>query len=111
MKAKIFGNGSKYLLTIIDRTSRFLDAVPMPKATSENCCKALIEAWISRFGLPDSAVTDNGNTFTTNLWANLHKNLGTIVTYSPIYHPSTMGHIERTHRDINAGLKATLLQI
>ena len=83
----------------------------MPEATSKNCCNALITAWISRFGLPDSAVTDNGTTFMAKLWADLHKNLGTLVTYSPTYHPSTMGHIERVHRDIKVGLKAALIQM
>ena len=61
-------DGMRYLLTIICRTSRFVDAVPMPEATSLNCANALVKSWISRFGLPDRATSDNGTTFTSNLW-------------------------------------------
>ena len=60
---------------------------------------------------PNEIFCDNANTFTAKLWESLHKNLGTLVTYSPVYHPSTMGHIERTHRDIKVALKAALLQM
>ena len=42
----------RYLLTILDMTMRFIDAVPMPEATANNCAQALIDASISQFGLP-----------------------------------------------------------
>ena len=80
-------DGMRYILTILDRTTRFLDAVPMPEATSENCCRALIEAWISRFGLPDHATSDNGNTFTANLWSKLHQDWSRIPRYIYPYTP------------------------
>ena len=54
--------GHRYLLTILDRTTRWVEAVPMTEATSLNCCIALIEGWIQRFGLPQLATLDNGNT-------------------------------------------------
>merc|ERR1711951_64188 len=90
---------------------RFLDAVPMPVATAQSCSDALIRSWISRFGLPDQATSDNGTTFTAQLWSKLHEDLGTIVTYSPVYHPSSVGHIESQHRSLKASLKATLLKM
>ena len=41
-----------YLLTILDMTTQFIDAVPMPEATANNWAQALIDASISRFGFP-----------------------------------------------------------
>ena len=64
--------GSKYLLTVLDRTSRWFEAYPMSSATSSECCKAFIE-WVSRFGLCRSAVSDNGNTFVANLYRGIKK--------------------------------------
>ena len=48
----------RYLLTILDMTMRFIDAVPMPEATANNCAQALIDASISHFGLPACQATD-----------------------------------------------------
>ena len=103
--------GFAYILTIIDRTSRYVQAVPMTEATAESCCQAFIEGWTSQFGICREAVSDNGNTFIANLWKNMHEQLGTLVSYTPVYHSASLGHLERQHRDIKASLKAALLQM
>ena len=41
----------------------------------------------------------------------MHEDFGTLVTYSPVSHPASVGHIERAHRDIKVGLKANLHQM
>ena len=101
-------NGMRYLLTIVDRTTRFVDALPLPEANAANCCEAFVQHWVSRFGLPAKATTDNGNTFVSQIWAKLHETLGTIVTYTPLYHPASLGALERQHKDIKDSLKAVL---
>ena len=101
-------NGMKYLLTVIDRTSRFVDALPLPEATAANCCEAFVSQWVSRFGLPRTATTDNGNTFISHLWSQMHDQLGTVVTYTPVYSPASLGSLERQHKDIKASLRAVL---
>ena len=104
-------NGMRYLLTVLDRTSRWVAAYPLPEATSANCARAFIEQWIPIFGLPTSAICDNGNTFVANLWKDIHEKLGVIVSYTPVYHPSSLGHLERQHREIKNGLKSALLNM
>ena len=103
--------GQSYILTILDRTSRWVDAVPMAQATAEACVKAFTRSWIKTFGLPDECTTDNGASFVSKLWTKLHDDLGTIISYTPPLHPASLGHLERMHRDIKSGLKATLLQM
>ena len=100
--------GKKYLLTILDRTTRWIEAIPMPEATAENCCDAFIDGWIQRFGLPTVATSDNGNTFVSNLWKGVQKSLGVQVSYTPPYHSSSLGGVERQHKDIKDGLKTAL---
>ena len=56
--------GYKYLLAIIDRNSRWMEAFPMTSQTAENCATALMQ-WISRYGLPDTLVPDRGANFTS----------------------------------------------
>ena len=101
--------GQRYLLTVICRTSRWLDAIPMPDATAGNTCKAFIDHWIKHHGLPSKITSDNGKTFTSNLWRDINKQLNTIVAYTPIYSPSSLGSPERQHADLKNGLKATLV--
>ena len=103
--------GNSYILTILDRTSRWVDAVPMASATAEACSKAFIRSWVKTFGLCDMATTDNGPSFVSKVWAKVHENLGTIVSYTPPLHPSSLGHLERQHRDIKVGLKTALLDM
>ena len=59
--------GHRFLLTVLCRTSRWLEAYPMKAATASECAKGFLE-WTSRFGAPVVAVSDNGNTFVANLW-------------------------------------------
>lgn len=38
-----------YLLTIFDRTTRWVEAVPMPEASAWECCDAFLSRWVQRF--------------------------------------------------------------
>ena len=103
--------GMSYLLTIICRTTRYVDAVPMAQVTAEACAKAFLRSWVKNFGLPTEALCDNGAAFVSKLWAKVHDMLGTIVKYTPPQHPQSLGHLERQHRDLKASLKASLLSM
>ena len=59
--------GKQYLLTILDRTTRWIEAIPMEQATAASCSDAMLTGWIQRFGLPTVATSDNGNTFIAGL--------------------------------------------
>ena len=103
-------DGYKYLLTCLDRTSRWLECFPMASASSEECCKAFLE-WSSRYGLPSLAVSDNGNTFVSNLYKDIMSTFNVKVQFCPAYHAATNGAIERRHQTIKNSLKAALVDM
>ena len=39
-------NSYRFLLTIVDKTSRWVEAVPMEKATAASCATAFLEGWV-----------------------------------------------------------------
>ena len=68
--------GYSYLLTVIDRYSRWVEAIPLQSITALSCANALLRHWVARFGTPASIVTDRGRQFTSGLWLELCRLLG-----------------------------------
>ena len=102
--------GKKFLLTIVDRCSRWLEAYPLARDSAEEVCQAFIQ-WISRFGLCGAAFSDNGNSFISNLYNDILKKLGIEVKFSPAYHAATNGMVERKHQDLKNSLRAALVEM
>ena len=101
-------NGYRYLLTVTDRTSRWLEAYPLEKATSQACLMAFLQEYIPRFGVPLQAVSDNGPSFISGIWKGIHEALGTIVSYTPPLHPQSLGSLERQHKDLKSSFRSLL---
>ena len=68
--------GKSYLFTIIDRYTRWPEAIPMADATASSCAFALLSQHIARFGVPEDVTSDRGPQFTFALWSSLNTLLG-----------------------------------
>ena len=97
--------GYRYLLTIIDRNTRWPEAIPLRQQTADACTSGLI-SWVSRFGVPETIVSDRGANFTSKLWENLASALGTTVKHTTSYNPACNGLVERFHRSLKTALTA-----
>jgi hypothetical protein len=100
--------GMRYLFTVVDRFTRWPEAIPLPDSTAESCARALIRHWISRFGVPDDVTSDRGPQFTSHLWAELSKLFGIKSNTTTAYHPQANGMVERLHRQLKSAIKARL---
>ena len=89
--------GYNYLLTCIDRFTRWPEAIPIPDCTAPTVAQAFIDGWISRFGTPSTITTDRGAQFESSLWRQLTQLLGSKKIRTTAYHPSSNGLIERFH--------------
>ena len=98
--------GMQYLFTIIDRFTRWPEAIPMPDAKAVTCANALIRHWISRLGVPSDITSDRGPQFTSALWTELHRLLGISSHNTTAFHPQANGLVERLHRQLKASIKA-----
>ena len=100
--------GFTHLFTIVERTSRWPEAVPMSSTSAEDCARALISCWISRFGVPAKITSDRGAQFTSSLWAVLCSLLNISRSKTTSFHPQSNGLVERFHRSLKTSLRARL---
>ena len=100
--------GHSFVMTIIERSPRWVEVVPLTSTTATACADALVAGWISRFGVPAPVTTDRGVQFTSAVWAVLCKRLGIQHLTTTAYHPQANGLIERFHCQLKDSLRARL---
>jgi len=101
-------DGSTYIFTMVDRSTRWLEAVPLRNMEAKSCVEAFINTWVARYGVPEAVTSDRGRQFTSALWEGLCQNLQINHISTTAYHPQSNGLVERTHRQIKDALRARL---
>ena len=97
-------SGNRYIVTMIDKFTRYCMLVPVPDITALTVVKA-IDRWITTFGPPESILSDNGPQFISSIYRDYMKNHNNIkYKYTTTYHPQCNGQIERLHRWIKERL-------
>ncbi|XP_064101316.1 uncharacterized protein LOC135211982 [Macrobrachium nipponense] len=91
--------GNCYILSIVDRMSRFPEAIPIRNAKAKALVQHLI-AYFTRFGLPKTLQSDNGRNFTGKFFKDQMRNFGIKHITSTPYHPESQGVIERFHQTL-----------
>ncbi|GFO24403.1 retrovirus-related pol polyprotein from transposon [Plakobranchus ocellatus] len=98
--------GMTYLFTIIDRFTRWPEAVPLPDAHASTCATSLLHYWVGRFGVLQDITSDRGRQFTSSLWTQLNNLLGVEANTTTAYHPQANGMVEHLHQQLKTSLKA-----
>jgi hypothetical protein len=101
-----YSNNFNYIFTIIDRTSKWMEAIPLSETSTAACVKALTFTWISHFGVPETITSDRGLQFTSKLWFKLCEMLHISHRQPTAYHPESNGAVERLHRCLKDALRA-----
>ena len=83
----VSADGFLYIFTIIDRTTRWLEAVPLKEMSAATCSQVFFSHWVSRFGVPATVTSDRGTQFTSDTWQKLCKRLGIEHVTTTSYHP------------------------
>ena len=102
--------GFTHLLTMVDRTTRWLEAIPLSlsSTTSAEVTRAFITSWIARFGTPSDVTSNRSPQFTSELWTAVAEHLGVKLLRTTAYNPQANGLCERFHRAMKASLQASL---
>jgi hypothetical protein len=95
----------KYLFTIIDRSTRWVEAIPVKNMKAATIVDALVAGWVSRFGVPAVITSDRGVQFTSAVWEALCNRLHIQHITTTAFHPYSNGMVERCHCQLKDALR------
>lgn len=103
----VSGHPYRYVVTFVDRNTRWCEAQPVSSITAESIATAFVTAWFSRFGTPLYLTTDRGTQFESELFTHLSQIIGFTRLRTTSYHPQANGKVERFHRTLKTALVAS----
>lgn len=98
-------DGYRYVLTCIDRATRWMEAIPLKDTTAKDVAEAFVTEWISRYGIPEKVTADRGPQFAHTLWKEFTRLLGVDAINTTAYNPKANGVVERFHKTLKEGLR------
>lgn len=93
-------NGNKYILTIMDDLSRYMNAYPIPDQEATTITQVFIKQILGHHKTPKIILTDQGTNFTSTLFKKICKYFNIIKIQTTPYHPQTNGALERHHKPL-----------
>ena len=96
--------GHRYILTAVDFSTRYPEAVPLKGIETERVAEALVEIF-SRVGLPKEILSDRGSQFTSDLMKEICRLLSIKQLITSPYHPQCNGLVERFNGTLKMMLK------
>ena len=102
-RPKPTSRGYSYLLTILDRTTRWPETViPLQDIIAASCAGVFMTGWVTRFAVLLEMTSDRGRQFISSLWSEMARSLVTQLHRTTSYHPQPNGMVERFHRSLKA---------
>jgi len=92
-------HGNTILLVFVDKFSKWVELIPLRKATSTSLQNAFRERIMARFGAPKIFICDNGTQFTSNTFKKYLQDLGIRQQFTAPYTPQE-NPTERMNRTV-----------
>lgn len=87
--------GNEYIVFFIDLFTRWVEAFPTKDYESTTIGELFYNEVVSRYGCPESVITDQGSSLISKSAKNLYKALGIDKRQTTTYHPQSDGATER----------------
>ncbi|RMB89415.1 hypothetical protein DUI87_34206 [Hirundo rustica rustica] len=98
--------GKRYVLTMVEATTGWLETYPVPHATARNTILGLEKQILWRHGTPERIESDNGTHFKNSLINTWARERGIEWVYHIPYHAPAAGKVERCNGLLKTTLKA-----
>ena len=96
--------GHRYILTLVNYATRYPEAIPLKKVSSETIAKALVNMY-SRLGIPEEVLSDMGTQFVSECMQEVSRLLSTCQVSTTPYHPMCNGLVENFNGTLKTMLK------
>lgn len=100
--------GNRYILTITDYFTKWVEVFPVPDQTATTCAQLILNEIISRYGCPLSIHTDQGRNYESDLFHELCELLEIKKTRTSPKNPKANGQVERFNRTLISMIKSYL---
>jgi hypothetical protein len=98
--------GSNCILVVVDKFSKYAHFLPLSHPfTAFQVALLYMNNVFKLHGMPTAMVLDRDKVFTSNIWQELFKLLGTDLKMSSAYHPQTDGQTERVNQCLETYLR------
>ena len=96
--------GHRYILTLVDFSTRYPEAVPLKKIDTETVAEALVDIF-SRLGVPEEILSDLGTQFVSDCMREVTRLLSIKQLTTTPYHPMCNGLTEKFNGTMKSMLK------
>jgi len=103
-------DGNKYVITIIDTFTRFVELYPVKDVTAEFASRALLN-FVGRYGCPMRILSDNGSQFVNEAMNSLIHIMGTDYVHTMAYSSEENAIVERAQKEILRHARAMVFSV
>jgi hypothetical protein len=100
--------GFEHILVMVDYVSKWVEAMPCHKASTEESIAMIKSMIFPCFGTPRILISDGGTHFTRKNFKKCLSKLGIEHRISTVYHPQTNGQAETSNRQLKSILNKTI---
>ena len=100
--------GKIWILAATELFTKWVEAIPLRRATGESIASFVKEYIICRFGIPKVILSDNGNPFTSKPVRELYFKYGITQHKSTVYYPKGNGQAEVSNKTLSKTLSKTM---
>jgi hypothetical protein len=100
--------GYEYIIVVVDYVSKWVEAMPCRKASTEESITMIKNAIFPHFGTPRILINDGGTHFTGKNFKKCLSKLGIEHRVSMAYHPQTNRQAETSNRQLKSILNKTI---
>jgi len=97
-------SGNKYILLFQEYRTKWVEGCSLPTIESKQIAKAFFELIITRYGAPDTILSDRGANFLSSLMHEIYKLLNVDKINTSSYRPQTDGMVERMNGTLTQSL-------
>lgn len=103
--------GNKYAIVAVKYFTRWIEAKPLARITSETVKKFFWQNIVCRFGVLRVITVDNGKQFDSENFKEFCQSIGTKIAFASVYHPQSNGAVERANGIIFSAISKTLFNL